>query len=258
MKPRPTQLFIALAASVVLAGPAFAQEPEEAQAAEAIGPRFGTAHTHKLSFDAASFLPLEGGTTYQWDFTDNMRFRTDSLGQGRFVTSLLLPSGALVTNIASEVCDTTTGASVQTNLYVCSGFPSAVSCNQIPTGSTDPIGNTPMCVTLSGNPNVVINNLNNSYRLEVFLGANNNTTRFRRVVVTYQLQVSPPPGTATFTDVATNHPFFQFIEALFAAGITSGSTCPPASPPSYCPDNPVTRGQMAVFIARALGLHWAN
>jgi hypothetical protein len=25
---------------------------------------------------------------------------------------------------------------------------------------------------------------------------------------------------------------------------------------NYCPDAPLTRGQMAVFLAKALGLHW--
>jgi hypothetical protein len=63
--------------------------------------------------------------------------------------------------------------------------------------------------------------------------------------------VSPAPGTATFNDVPTTHPFFQFIEALHASGITGGCQ---ASPPLYCPDNPVTRGQIAVFLAKALGL----
>jgi len=65
------------------------------------------------------------------------------------------------------------------------------------------------------------------------------------------LPVSPAPATATFNDVPTNHPFFQFIEALYASGITGGCQ---AAPPLYCPDNPVTRGQMAVFLAKALGL----
>jgi hypothetical protein len=65
------------------------------------------------------------------------------------------------------------------------------------------------------------------------------------------LPVSPAPATATFLDVPTNHPFFQFIEALHASGITGGCQ---SAPPLYCPDNPVTRGQMAVFLAKALGL----
>jgi len=63
--------------------------------------------------------------------------------------------------------------------------------------------------------------------------------------------VSPAPGSATFNDVPTNHAFFQFIEALSASGITGGCQ---AAPPLYCPDTPVTRGQMAVFLAKALGL----
>jgi hypothetical protein len=65
--------------------------------------------------------------------------------------------------------------------------------------------------------------------------------------------VSAPPVTPSFNDVPTNHPFFPFIEALVAAGITGGCS---ASPPLYCPDGVVTRKQMAAFISRALGLHF--
>jgi hypothetical protein len=63
--------------------------------------------------------------------------------------------------------------------------------------------------------------------------------------------VSPAPGTATFNDVPTTDPAFKFIEALFNAGITSGCQ---TSPPLYCPDKQVTRREMAVFLAVALGL----
>ena len=65
------------------------------------------------------------------------------------------------------------------------------------------------------------------------------------------LPVSPAPATATFNDVPTTHPFFRYVEALYNSGITGGCS---AAPPLYCPDNPVTRGQVAVFIAKALGL----
>lgn len=40
--------------------------------------------------------------------------------------------------------------------------------------------------------------------------------------VYYTLQVSPAPAVATFSDVPTSHPFFRFIEALVASGITAG------------------------------------
>jgi hypothetical protein len=49
------------------------------------------------------------------------------------------------------------------------------------------------------------------------------------------------------------HPYFRFIEALAAAGITSG-----CGAGNYCPDRNVTRGEMAVFLAKALGLHFPN
>ena len=73
------------------------------------------------------------------------------------------------------------------------------------------------------------------------------------VVIRYQLQVSPAPGTATFNDVPTDHPFFRFVEALAASGITAG-----CGGGNFCPDNPLTRGQMAVFLSIALGLHFPN
>lgn len=65
--------------------------------------------------------------------------------------------------------------------------------------------------------------------------------------------VSPAPGQATFNDVTTNHPFFQFVEALAASGITAG-----CGGGNFCPDAPITRGQMAAFLSKALGLHFPN
>ena len=70
----------------------------------------------------------------------------------------------------------------------------------------------------------------------------------------YNLQISPPPGTATFSDVPTGDVAFPFVEALVHAGITVG--CDVGPPARYCPDDPVTRRQMAVFISKALGLDW--
>jgi hypothetical protein len=57
----------------------------------------------------------------------------------------------------------------------------------------------------------------------------------------------------TFVDVLGNHPFFTWIQGLVAAGITGGCATTPAL---YCPDNSVTRDQMAVFLLR--GIHGAS
>ena len=41
--------------------------------------------------------------------------------------------------------------------------------------------------------------------------------------VYYRLQVSPAPAVATFpNDVPTSHPFFRFVEAMAASGLTGG------------------------------------
>lgn len=44
-------------------------------------------------------------------------------------------------------------------------------------------------------------------------------------------------------------PFCSYIEYFSTLGITGGCS---ANPPLYCPDNPVTRGQMAIFLTAAL------
>ncbi len=75
--------------------------------------------------------------------------------------------------------------------------------------------------------------------------------RVRKLAVTWNRQVSPAPGDASFGDVPTDHPFFQFVEALAKSGITGG-----CGGGNYCPNAPLTRGQMAVFLAKALGLQW--
>jgi Divergent InlB B-repeat domain/S-layer homology domain/Putative binding domain, N-terminal len=49
-----------------------------------------------------------------------------------------------------------------------------------------------------------------------------------------------------FTDVAVSHPYFKYIQKMRELGITSG-----CSVTEYCPDAPVTRGQMAVFLIHA-------
>ena len=77
--------------------------------------------------------------------------------------------------------------------------------------------------------------------------------RVRKMAMRWHRQVSPPPAAATFGDVPTSHPFFQFVEALSRSGITAGCN---AAPPLYCPDQPLTRGQMAAFLAKGLGLQW--
>ena len=74
---------------------------------------------------------------------------------------------------------------------------------------------------------------------------------FFGAAVGWRRTVSPAPASASFADVPTDHWAYQFIEALVASGITAG-----CGGSDYCPDSPVTRAEMAVFLSSALGLHW--
>ena len=61
----------------------------------------------------------------------------------------------------------------------------------------------------------------------------------------------PPAATGMFADVPPDHPFARWIEQLAREGVTGGCA---TNPSRYCPENPVTRGQMAVFLVRAFDL----
>ena len=54
----------------------------------------------------------------------------------------------------------------------------------------------------------------------------------------------------TFGDVPPTHWAWSFVEAIYGAEITAG--CAAGSPPSFCPGNPVTRAQMAIFLLKAI------
>lgn len=53
--------------------------------------------------------------------------------------------------------------------------------------------------------------------------------------------------TQKFADIPATHPFFPYINLLKTRGITSG-----CSSTQYCPDRPITRGEFAVLVTRAL------
>jgi ELWxxDGT repeat protein len=70
------------------------------------------------------------------------------------------------------------------------------------------------------------------------------------VLLTVSRHESPPAATGTrFTDVPADYWAARFIEQLATDGITSG-----CGGGNYCPDQPVTRGEMAVFLATAFHL----
>jgi S-layer family protein len=172
-----------------------------------------------------------------------------------FGHALDLPSGAQIMGMTLEGCDTNAAQQVILRLAT---LPSGGTFSVAPEVSTGAAA-TPGCA-LFGSPtnlqasNIFVDKLANTYLVYVSLGAADTSTSFRSVRVFYRLRVSPAPATATFpNDVPTSHPFFRFGEAMAASGVTGG-----CGAGSFCPDQAVTRGQMAVFLATALGLHFPN
>jgi hypothetical protein len=57
------------------------------------------------------------------------------------------------------------------------------------------------------------------------------------------------PCEGIFNDVVSSNPFCSHIEALYNAGVISGCISS-----AFCPQNTVTRGQIAKFLSNAFGL----
>ncbi len=70
------------------------------------------------------------------------------------------------------------------------------------------------------------------------------------VLRTLDPALDPPAcGTPMFGDVPASNPFCKYIEELARRGVVSG-----CGGGNYCPTNPVTRGQMSVFLTLTFGL----
>ena len=207
---------------------------------------YGTQVSTDYVLPAPAFETFNSGTTWTHD---SSLYRYVTAGNAAFEAPLFLPAGARVDGIQLEACDTDSGlgADVTAVLFACAS-PSG-TCTDMVTASSS---GAPGCGFFdSASVNFTIDNQNKTYVVQVQTKAFTESTKFRAVRVFYTLQLSPAPATATFGDVPTNFIYFRAIEALAASGITSG-----CGGGNFCPNQNVTRGEMAVFLARALGLHW--
>ena len=208
---------------------------------------YGTATYVYLPLTAWDAQPIDSTVTFNYVNAAGGQGVTRTGGSSFFKIPVGLPSGALVDGLELNYCDT--GASTLAAHW----FRQPKNASPVVINNVVLSSGTPGCVVTTGTfAAQTIDNVANSYNIEVFMGATDGTISLLSARVRYKLQVSAAPATATFpTDVPTSHPFFQYVEALAASGVTSG-----CGTGLYCPDQPVTRGQMAVFLAKALGLHF--
>jgi hypothetical protein len=214
--------------------PAVAKEPQS----------FGTDSHTAVRINAFEFTPLTGAA-YAWGGSGVSRYSTF----GPLNSNIRVPSGAIIRRLEFDYCDTNATSHMTMALIECDnqGQNCGFASNYLTSAGDG-------CSWVSDTSLAVeVDNYNHIYTLEVQFGAVDGTNILGGAIVSYQLQVAPAPGSATFLDVPTGHPQFQFIEALVASGITAG-----CGGGNYCPGNPLTRGQMAVFLAKALGLHYSQ
>ena len=221
---------------------------------------YGTREPTTYTIGEWEFLPVDSTQTYSdvsvaaGAGTGGFNVRRYSTGgDSGFFAGPHLPDGALLDSIQYDLCDSNTqDLHWSASFYKCTSYDGLCEVIGIPmqSNSSDEIP----CSSYSQGIaplNVVVDN--NGYRLMVLVkpGADDATNALLGVKIVYKLQVSPPPANATFADVPTDHPFFQFVEALARAGITAG-----CGNGNFCPDEPVTRAQAATFLSKGLGLQW--
>ena len=246
-----TSVPVCVAMAVFLVAPAVVPEA----AAQGLAPDYyGTADAnyHYVSAEEFQSNHSDGYLQFQHGF-----WRCASFGLN-VVAAMRLPSGALVDGYTVIFDDSSADGdiSVWLSRHWVSALGTAGTTQIGPTfqSSGDP-GITSSWVDLD--PDLTISYYNaftlatQSYVLTAAIECRDDLS-FRGVIVRWNRQVSPAPATATFNDVPTGYWAFQFIEALADSGITAG-----CGGGSFCPDNTLTRAEMAVFLSKALGLHYS-
>jgi hypothetical protein len=232
---------------------AMAARAAEPTSPDSAGPDFGVGNPTSYTLGAWSFQPLEDGMLFQPTSPgSSLRYcasSTSGYPKGYLEAGVHLPTGAVIDHVQTAGCDDGS-MSMTTTLYYTSdpGSPSVVLDQFVPL----PGGGCFYGGSNAAPINHTVDNTLYSYAIEVGFPIGNVGESLRSVRIYYHLQVSEAPASATFNDVPTSHPFFQYVEALAASGITGG-----CGSGNYCPDQPLTRGQMAVFLAKALGLHFS-
>jgi len=250
--PLPSGCLPALA-GLMLAAASLAQEATTPQTIGSSGPvlastrvetpKYGTTDFTYVRVSGLEFFPADGSGFSSYNSIT--RYPTTN---STMVAGLRLPSGSIIGFLGIYFCDNLDPQDIQLFLSRCDSIG----------GDCSPVANVnsfaaPGCssISTSGFEHQVDNLGERLFLIAVFAKVNDFNLRLAGAVVGYRVQVSPNPGSATFSDVPVGHPFHQFVEALHAAGITAGY-----GDGRFGVNDPITRGQAAVWLAKALGLHF--
>ena len=211
---------------------------------------FGTTEYSVTSVFSASFASFDSSQRIATNH-DSYRFFSSASSTQYFMGSVNVPAGVVIDYLGINNCD----PSAAGGTYVFQLMDSTSGINYTQIGEIQSLQNS-CAVEYNASALNYQYPANAGHNLQIYVisaaGApTDGSAGVQSVEVWWRRQVSPAPATADFNDVPTSHPFFQFIEALYQSGITAG-----CGAGNYCPDSAVTRGQMAAFLAKALGLNW--
>jgi len=226
-----------------------------------------------LDYVATTSLALNGGTIKNAAGTVNATLTLPAPGVAGSLgaNKAIVISTLAVTNVSSTAANGTytTGFVIPVTIT----FSEAVTVVGTPqltleTGTTDRVinyssGTGTVTLTFSYTVQAGDTSADLNYKATTSLVLNGGT--IKNATLTDALLTLPTPGAAgslgynkaivivgtTFIDVPTSHWAWDWIERLYSAGVTTG--CITTNPMRYCPEDNVTRAQMAVFLLR--GVH---
>ena len=221
-------------------GPALKPVPTTREAPNDFGTGYVVTVIPAASFTSDDHYVTDYGSLFRYfPFSGSHRLYYAGLSE--------IPAGAVIDYVGLECASTGTGELTVTPFYAdeSSGATSGIVALQ----------NTPHSYGLDYNAQPLgwrlVRNVHNMITIVVDQ-APNTEPLFGWVEIWWKRTVSDPPASPSFTDVPATDFGYQYIEALKASGITGG-----CGGTLFCPDQYVTRRQMAIFLAKALGLHWA-
>ena len=234
--------------------------PPGEQAPDEFGPSGGY-----TAFQAARWMPWLGTPIPKYYGATGYVGPTGT-SPSHYWIQLDLPNGASIDYVYAVVFDNDTNGQWYFDLHGYEGAPFTGSPHYVSfVHGTTSLSGTPgyTAIQLYPSPAVVVhewtdisgdgtqNVVSYNLSLEGTQSSGTDTLRLWGAAVHWTRTVSPAPASATFNDVPTGYWAFRYIQALVSSGITAG-----CGGGNYCPEAPITRAEMAVFLAGALGLHW--
>lgn len=245
---RASHALLTLALGLV---PLAAIAQDAADSGQVVPRDYGVGNVNILQIPAPAFQPMLTGS---WTFDANFYLYSGAAAAVYALAPVQLPTGAKITNIGLYYDDTDAVNDVIAYLYELPGFNASASKNLLAQAGSS--GSPGKGYVASSAISYTVNNsvhTGGGAQLIVELYAGSAATKFKSVDIVWQRQIAPAPAVATFLDVPTSHPFFATIEALAKSGITSG-----CGNGNFCPNQTLTRQEVAKFLTRAFGLYWPD